>query len=329
MKIVYYKSFPEQRKSWKDYVVFILAHFYVLSLLPYFLLFLRKIVDILKKERKKFKYEVSICMIFKDEARFLNEWLTYYKLLGVNHFYLYNNNSSDNFRSILEPYIADGFVTLIDWPKNYAQIEAYEDCWIKTKNETHWLGFLDADEFLNLQSCDSIAKLLFRYKNYPAVFFNWRIFGTCGHISKEYKLVTEAFTSCWPNLCHIGKTFINNEFENFKINTHFSTSKVFGFPIFTISEYKIFNPYMCPVFSMFTGGGKVAYVNHYWSKDYEHYIYKDYVKGDVADITNLQIKKRKGRFEYHELQNSSRDYSIQRWLTFIKKVTSDFDKNEY
>ena len=42
------------------------------------------------------KYYFSICAIFKDESLSIKEWIEYHKLIGVEHFYLYNNNSTDS-----------------------------------------------------------------------------------------------------------------------------------------------------------------------------------------------------------------------------------------
>lgn len=318
MKVKTYKSFPEQRKDKRYYFRLLFAYFYTFSIIPYLLLclnFLRKH----NKNKKKYKYNVSLCLIFKNEARFLNEWLTYHQLIGINHVYLYNNNSTDRYLEIINPFIKSGFVTLYQWPKHYAQKEAYEDCWEKTKNETHWLGFMDADEFVNLRHCNNITDFLSSYKNYPSVLLNWRMFGTSGHLTNKTGNVIESFTSCWPYLCDVGKSFINNDFKTFKIDVHYSTSKVFGIPIFPVSTKKIFNPFMIPVLSTIFAHDDLAYVNHYWSKDYEHYQYKDGEKGDVMSASNLQIKRKKGRFEYHELQNYDKDYSIQRWLIFLKQ----------
>lgn len=74
------------------------------------------------------QYKVSIGAIFKNEALYLKEWIEFHRIVGVEHFYLYNNNSDDNYREVLEPYIKRNIVTLVDWPKNQAQIEAYKDC---------------------------------------------------------------------------------------------------------------------------------------------------------------------------------------------------------
>ncbi len=49
------------------------------------------------------KYSITICGIFKNEASYLKEWIEYHEMIGIEHFYLYNNNSDDNYRDILQP----------------------------------------------------------------------------------------------------------------------------------------------------------------------------------------------------------------------------------
>ena len=42
-------------------------------------------------ERKR--YNVTICAIFKNEAPYLREWIEFNRVVGIEHFYLFNNNS--------------------------------------------------------------------------------------------------------------------------------------------------------------------------------------------------------------------------------------------
>ena len=51
---------------------------------------------------QNFNNYFSICMNFKDEAIYLKDWVEYHLSIGVDHFYLYNNESSDNFLEILK-----------------------------------------------------------------------------------------------------------------------------------------------------------------------------------------------------------------------------------
>ena len=64
----------------------------------------------------KIRYEMAACLRFKDVARYLPEWLEFHSMVGVEHFYLYNNNSTDNYQEALAPYVRDGLVTLHEWP---------------------------------------------------------------------------------------------------------------------------------------------------------------------------------------------------------------------
>lgn len=56
-------------------------------------------------DNRELKYKIALCLIFKNEAPFLKEWLDYHLTIGVDHFYLYNNNSDDNYLDVLNTYI--------------------------------------------------------------------------------------------------------------------------------------------------------------------------------------------------------------------------------
>lgn len=136
------------------------------------------------------KYNLSICAIFKNEARYLKEWIEYHRLVGVDHFYLYNNNSTDHFRRILEPYIKKGVVTIVQWPDCLGpleenemykwalstQIPAYENAiHYKAGKETKWLVFVDIDEFLVPFEKNTLTEQLQPYEEYASVTLS-RIF---------------------------------------------------------------------------------------------------------------------------------------------------------
>lgn len=275
------------------------------------------LINHLKQTRKEFKYKVSLCLIFKDEAHYLKEWLEYHILIGVDHFYLYNNNSTDNFHEVLKPYIEQGTVSLIDFPEKYAQVKAYRDCYEKTKDETEWLGYIDADEYVNLIKYDSIKDLLDSVQFYPSLYLNWRMFGTSGHLEENYEELTiERYTQAWEHLSTTGKGFINNNYPSHSVSVHFHTTKLYGLPVLGVMANKSLTHTLHAIHT--NGNGNIAYINHYWSRSLAFYKYKDFQKGDVASANNLILKQKKGRFEVHELRNITKDFSIQRWLVFLK-----------
>ena len=61
--------------------------------------------------------ELVICGIFRDEADYLAEWIEFHHLMGVSHFHLYQNRSTDNWEEVVEPYVQAGLVTIVPWPQ--------------------------------------------------------------------------------------------------------------------------------------------------------------------------------------------------------------------
>lgn len=127
------------------------------------------------------KFFFSVCSIFKNEKAFLKEWIEYHRLIGVDHFYLYSNDSTDFPRSVLAPYIRSGEVTLIYWPdivktKNRekwavsTQITAYENAtYFQARTQTKWLTFLDIDEFILPVGENDLIAILKEHDDAPAI----------------------------------------------------------------------------------------------------------------------------------------------------------------
>ena len=135
------------------------------------------------------RYTLSICSVFKDEAPYFKEWIEYYKLLGVQHFRLYNNESTDNYLEVLKPYIDAGDVTVIDWPSDpsrlgrdewpwYTQLPACTDAITHLKGVSEWLAIIDLDEFIVPLEHTNLLSFLKEYEPYAGVLINWQNFGT-------------------------------------------------------------------------------------------------------------------------------------------------------
>lgn len=145
--------------------------------------------------------ELSICAIFKNEAQWFKEWIIYHRdVVGVEHFYLYNNESTDDYQSVLAPFIKEGIVEVFDWdsksrehlafgafmdsPWNAAQLGAYNDC-LKNKalGISKWVAMIDVDEFIvPANGKKKFYQLLKKAEkdNKGTVSIHWRMFGTSG-----------------------------------------------------------------------------------------------------------------------------------------------------
>ena len=141
----------------------------------------------------RIEHELAICAIFREEAPFLDEWISFHVGIGVTHFFLYNNFSTDDFEAVLAPWIARGYVTLTDWPVPVGQVSAYQHCIRLVRGGCRWLALIDVDEFLFSPSTLDIRAILARYSDLPAVEV-WQLFfgsgGTCpGRCSRSRKAI--------------------------------------------------------------------------------------------------------------------------------------------
>jgi Glycosyltransferase family 92 len=122
--------------------------------------------------------------IFRDEAPYLAEWIAFHRLVGVDHFILYDNGSADAPEKVLEPFLAEGLVTLVPWPVPFFQQaaqKAYADCLERVRGRARWLTCLDIDEFLFAPPHRTLGPALRAYETAPGVVVRWQVYGSSGH----------------------------------------------------------------------------------------------------------------------------------------------------
>ncbi len=140
------------------------------------------------------KYELAACVIVKNEARFLAEWLEYHLLIGVEHFYIYDNDSADDIGAQLSVY-AD-VVTRLHWPlTSDQQRAAYQHFFRTFRHQARWVAFIDADEFIAFRGADLRAYLRSQSAE-NGIMAQWVLFGTSGHRARPAGLVIENYTQC-------------------------------------------------------------------------------------------------------------------------------------
>ena len=75
-----------------------------------------------KRNRLSYLYNLSICTV-TNRASFVSavEWIEYHRLVGVEHFFIYNTaRRGDDLRRIFAAYTDEFLITLVEWP--------YENC---------------------------------------------------------------------------------------------------------------------------------------------------------------------------------------------------------
>eukprot|EP01018_Ginkgo_biloba_P004861 Gb_33001 [translate_table: standard] len=92
--------------------------------------------------------QVNLCactMVF-NVGKYVREWVIYNSHLGVEHFFLYDNNSEDSLEETLGG-LSEYNVTRYPWPWTKAQESGFSHCALMAKDKCKWMMYTDVDEF--------------------------------------------------------------------------------------------------------------------------------------------------------------------------------------
>ncbi|KAK6128289.1 hypothetical protein DH2020_037966 [Rehmannia glutinosa] len=76
------------------------------------------------------QHEICVCTMLRNQARFLHEWIAYHARIGVQRWFIYDNNSGERYRT-------------------RGGVACRDSC--------EWVGFIDVDEFLHLPSGGNLS----------------------------------------------------------------------------------------------------------------------------------------------------------------------------
>jgi len=259
-----------------------------------------------KDDEGSFKHTLAFVAIVKNEGLYLAEWIEYHKLVGVEKFYIYDNDSTDNIRDVLAPYIARGDVEYMFWSGKCQQIMAYNFALKKHRMDTRWMGFIDLDEFVVPLQKLTISEVLEDYKGHVGLAMNWLIYGDNGHKTRTDGLVIERFTAHALQAHPWVKTIINPR-AAFAMKVHHG---VFIGNQAAVNEMgrKCRQCIRKPSISTIR-------INHYWGKTWEEYQQKR-ARGQ-ADRYNL-LPVDDSRFSEYN-RNEVQDFVMEKDVPIVTK----------
>ncbi len=229
------------------------------------------------EENMPYKYSMTVCSIFQDEAEWLPEWIEFHLKQGVEHFYLYNNQSTDNYREILDSYISSGVVEVIEWNKDSTSISdftivqcgAYQDCLEKIAKIAKWCAIIDTDEFLFSVNGEKLPETLEKYSNFPGVGVNWACYGTSGvqKIPRNKKMVETLLLRAPLDFTdnYYYKSIVRPSEVAICDSPHFCKYKK-GRPAVTENKKSLGNTHRTKKVSL-----NILRINHYWARDLDFF----------------------------------------------------------
>lgn len=201
------------------------------------------------------KYYLSVGAMFKNESHSIKEWIMHYLHHGVEHFYLINDNSCDNFMENIQEYIDKNIVTLFNVNEPYylgRQRNLYTNYILPHIKETKWLLIVDLDEYVWSKIDTNLCNILKSSENYAQIQIRQTIFGSNGHIAQP-KYIVKSFTKKIKDNSNDRKYkyLVNSSYEFSHLNIHHAdfldTNLTNDYSKFIIiyPEYLIMNHYCC------------------------------------------------------------------------------------
>jgi len=269
---------------------------------------------------------LSVVLIIKDEGKYILEWLEYHLMAGVQHFYIYDNESTDDTKKLLREYIDAGVITYHYWPGKKQQLPAYNHAIENYKNDTEYMAFIDADEFLISQDgrllpnvIDDIFETHVGYYsnvNAAGIAVNWRTYGTSFHKNVVNGLITRNYVYRGADLSEMNKCIkticIPRKAKGFTKNPH-EVDYVSGYVCISENGSYVMGPWF------YDGMCNKLRVNHYFSKSREE-CYNRFKKGK-ADSTYVWPEERiewecnRAEGEY----NAVYDFIMERYVDELER----------
>ena len=263
-------------------------------------------------KKESYKDNLSFVAIVKNEGPYIKEWIEYHKMVGVDRFYIYDNESTDNLEGILSDYIKSGEVVYKYYPGKIKQLPAYQEAIKDYKDQTKYMGFIDIDEFVIPVNSDNLFKevdeIISKDPKNAGVGINWRIYGSSGLEEKPEGLVTENYKLRAPDDFdrnkHI-KTICNPRLALDSLDPH-SFNYQEGYHCVNEDGQEIYGP--------FNEGGKCQKlrINHYFSKSKEEYMQKK-----IRGFADVNAERTMQAFYEHD-RNDVYDYIMERFVKTLK-----------
>lgn len=134
---------------------------------------------------------LTIGTLWKDEHAYAEDFLTYHRKVGVEHFIIFDREYYKLYEMI--GHYSD--VEIIHFPEvpGNNHMEAWGQLIKLAQNKTKWLALIDNDMALAGQQETDIKNILKNYEDFACLQINWRTFGSSFKELKEFGSIYERF----------------------------------------------------------------------------------------------------------------------------------------
>lgn len=223
----------------------------------------------------------------RDESH-IKEWASHHLLLGFDIVYIFDHKSISPIKNEFVNFKNRVVVERceMELPVKLPLMQRAAD--IAKSAGAHWFIYLDADEFIILNSYPNVKRMILEFPFAHSIAINWLYFGTNFHVKEPPGLILENYTKSDLLLDKHVKTFVKTQFVVKSENPHYYRMQR-GCRHISINR-KIMNPKELS-FNLWNVeySQSPAYVAHYIFQAEEIYINRK-IKLPTDDTGNIRTK---------------------------------------
>ena len=144
---------------------------------------------------------ICMCVLGKKDNKYIKEFISFYKKMGVDKIFLYDNNlrTDEKFEDILKEEIENDFVNISD-VRGYYDIQdlVNNDCYQKNRYNYSWIVFFDLDEYIYFKNNKTNLKDFLnhpRFKKCDVIGLNSRFYTDNNYIQYKNESIIKRFST--------------------------------------------------------------------------------------------------------------------------------------
>ena len=163
-----------------------------------------KVLSISPPPPKPDRRGIAMVACVRNEEAYIAEWANFHRTVGIRHFIIYDNGSTDGTIEALRGALGPDMLTIVPWAHQIystksaqlidGQVLAYAHAILNFGGEYKRMAFIDADEFLLPRKGATIEEAIGGIGDFPNLSLPWHMFGTSGHKTRPKGPVTRNFT---------------------------------------------------------------------------------------------------------------------------------------
>ena len=139
------------------------------------------------------KYTFAVIATFLNKSHRIREWIQHYLWQGVEHFYLVDDGSNDDYWTVLETYIRRDWVTVVPMPVEDAKQKKWNAVFQRYRSDSKWFAVIDLDTYLySMSPKEKLSSLIERSyaSNVAGLYVHGNVFGSRRDVECVRKTMT-------------------------------------------------------------------------------------------------------------------------------------------